>query len=77
MKLEGMLFIGGGKQGQIKNAVTPHCYIVAIFSWLDGYTTHYKVVNIQDMEMWSLYDNEERFQEEAQEYLTRLHSKQK
>ena len=77
MKLEKMLFIGDGKQGEVKTAIGGNHYLVSLFSWLDGATTHHKVVSLEDMESWSFYDDDEQFQEKAQEYLTQLYSKDK
>ena len=77
MKLEKMLFIGDGKQGEVKEPIGVKHYLVSLFSWLDGAITHHKLVSLEDMESWSFYDDGEQFQEKAQEYLTQLYSKEK
>jgi predicted Rossmann-fold nucleotide-binding protein len=75
MKLEGMLFVGGDRQGEVKSAIGSCHYLVSLFSWLDGSTTKHIVVSLEDMESWSFYDDDEQFQDKAQEYLTEKYAK--
>src|SRR5262245_33047496 len=48
-----------GWQGCVVGEATPGVYLVELFSWLAGDSTHQKLVRLEDMTGWQFYDTAE------------------
>jgi hypothetical protein len=42
-------------QGRIVKSVENDCYIIQLYSWIDGYPTDQKMVLFSDMQNWNFY----------------------
>jgi hypothetical protein len=50
-------------------------YLVQFFSWIDGSPTTQKVVTLEDMRDWDLYDDDEEMNERYERTLHHMHDK--
>lgn len=46
-------------QGQVLSAHTGDKFLVQLYSWFDGYPTDQKLIDIDKMESWTFYDDNE------------------
>lgn len=65
------------KQGKIVGAVgCDHYYLVQWFSWITGHPMDMRIIHIEDMLEWSLFDDEDQWRDQAREEakLNRAHA---